>query len=142
MDPSPDKFELYGMHKAFGVTVLLLVTLRILWRFINVTVQSAEGVPTLLQLAAKAGHLFLYIFMLLMPISGVLMSRFGGYNVSVFNLFTIPAAPEKNAKLAGLFHSVHELAALGFVFIISVHILAALYHHYIRKDTTLTRMIK
>jgi cytochrome b561 len=142
MDPSPEKFELYGMHKAFGVTVLLLVTLRILWRFVNVTVHSAKGVPTILQLAAKAGHLFLYIFMLMMPISGVLMSRFGGYPVSVFNLFTIPAAPEKNAKLAGLFHSIHEIAALGFAILILVHILAALYHHYIRKDTTLTRMMK
>ena len=67
------------MHKAFGITMLSLVVIRILWRITNTTVQAAEGVPTILQLAAKAGgHLLLYIFMLVMPISGVLMSRFGG----------------------------------------------------------------
>ena len=54
MDPAPEKFELYGMHKAFGVIVLCLVAIRILWRIINATVQAAEVVPPILQLAAKA----------------------------------------------------------------------------------------
>ncbi len=142
MDPSPEKFELYGMHKAFGVIVLCLVAIRILWRITNATVQAADGIPPILQLAAKAGHLFLYIFMLVMPISGVLMSRFGGYPISVFEIFTIPAASEKSPELAKLFHATHGYAAWGFVILISAHILAALYHHFIRKDNTLVRMIK
>lgn len=142
MDPAPEKFELYGMHKAFGVIVLCLVAIRILWRITNATVQAAEGVPPILQLAAKAGHLLLYIFMLVMPISGVLMSRFSGYPISVFEIFTIPAASEKSPELAKLFHATHGYAAWGFVILISVHILAALYHHFIRKDNTLVRMIK
>ena len=142
MDPAPEKFELYGVHKAFGVTVFMLIILRILWRFTNKTVQAAEGVPPILQLAAKAGHLLLYIFMLTMPISGLLMSRFGGYDISVFNLFTIPAVAEKNIALAGFFHSTHEYAAWGFVILITTNILAHLYHHSVRKDTTLIRMVK
>lgn len=142
MDPAPEKFELYGMHKAFGVIVLCLVAIRILWRITNATVQATEGVPPILQLAAKAGHLLLYIFMLVMPISGVLMSRFGGYPISVFEIFTIPAASEKSPELAKLFHATHGYAAWGFVILITVHILAALYHHFIRKDDTLVRMIK
>lgn len=142
MEPAPEKFELYGMHKAFGVTVFMLIILRILWRLTNSTVKAAEGVPAILQLAAKAGHLLLYVFMLTMPISGVLMSRFGGYDISVFNIFTIPAAAEKNMELAGLFHSTHGYAAWGFVILIVTHILAAFYHHFIRKDNTLIRMIK
>jgi len=142
MDPAPEKFELYGIHKAVGVTVLMLIILRILWRFANKTVQAAEGVPPILQLAAKAGHLLLYIFMLTMPISGIMMSRFGSYDISVFNLFTIPAVTEKNTALASFFHSTHEYAAWGFVILITTHILAALYHHFVRKDTTLIRMVK
>ena len=142
MDPSPEKFELYGMHKAFGVIVLCLIAIRILWRITNATVQATEGVPPILQLAAKAGHLLLYIFMLVMPISGVLMSRFSGYPISIFEIFTIPAASEKSPELAKLFHTTHGYAAWGFVILITVHILAALYHHFIRKDDTLVRMIK
>lgn len=142
MPPSPEKFELYGMHKAFGVTMLSLVVVRILWRITNTTVQATEGVPPILQLAAKAGHLLLYIFMLVMPISGVLMSRFGGYPISVFEIFTIPAASEKSPELAKFFHKTHEYAALGFVILITAHTLAAIYHHFIRKDNTLIRMMK
>ena len=71
MDPAPEKFELYAIHKAFGVTIFMLIMLRILWRFTNKTVQSANGVPAILQLAAKTGHFLLYIFMLMMPISGM-----------------------------------------------------------------------
>lgn len=142
MESSPEKFQLYGMHKAFGVLVLTLVTIRILWRITNTAVQAAEGVPPLLQIAAKAGHLLLYIFMLVMPISGVLMSRFGGYPISVFEIFTIPAASEKSPELATLFHATHGYAAWGFVILISAHILGALYHHFVRKDNTLIRMIK
>ena len=142
MDPAPEKFKLYGIHKAFGVTIFMLIILRILWRFTNKTVQAAEGVPPILQLAAKAGHLLLYIFMLTMPISGVMMSRFGGHDISVFNLFTIPAVAEKNMEIAGFFHSTHGYAAWGFVIVITTHILAALYHHFVRRDNTLIRMVK
>lgn len=141
MDPSPEKFELYSMHKASGILVLSLVTIRVLWRLTNTVVQSTEGAPPILQLSAKTGHLLLYVFMLMMPISGLLMSYFGGYPISVFELFIIPSASEKTIELAKIFHTIHEYAAWGFVTLIIVHILAALYHHFIRKDTTLIRMI-
>lgn len=78
MEPSPDKYELYNMHKSSGVIVLMLVILRLLWRFSNKIVQPPENLPNILKLAAKSGHFMLYVFMLLMPISGVLMSYFGG----------------------------------------------------------------
>lgn len=142
MSPSPEKFELYKMHKAFGVTTLSLVVIRILWRITNINVQAAAGVSTILQWSAQIGHLLLYILMLIMPISGLLMTRFYGYSISVFDIFTIPAASEKNAELAKLFHSIHEYAASGLVILITIHVLAALYHHFILKDNTLTRIIK
>lgn len=142
MAPSAEKFELYKMHKAFGITVLSLIVIRILWRITNTNVQAAEGVPPVLQWAAKIGHLLLYIFMLIMPISGALMTRFAGYPISVFDIFTIPAASEKNLELAKFFHATHEYTALVLVTLITIHVLAALYHHFIRRDNTLTRIIK
>ena len=142
MVSSPEKFELYKMHKAFGIIVLSLVVVRILWRITNTNVQAAAGVSSILQLAARIEHLLLYIFMLIMPISGVLMSRFAGFPVSVFDIFTIPAASEKSPELAKFFHETHQYTAFGLVALITIHILAALYHHFIRRDNTLTRMIK
>ena len=141
MDPSPDKYELYNIHKASGVMVLMLVILRLLWRFSNKIVQPPADLPNILKLAAKSGHLMLYVFMLLMPISGVLMSYFGGYDVSVFGLFVIPSA-DKSPQIAGMFHQIHVLGIWAFIAVIVLHISAALYHHFIRRDNVLIRMIK
>ncbi|HJK86226.1 MAG TPA: cytochrome b [Candidatus Megaira endosymbiont of Nemacystus decipiens] len=141
MDNSPDKYELYAMHKAMGTIALLLVSLRLLWKMLNQKVMPAKGLPSIIILAAQLGHFVLYIFMLLMPASGLLMSLFGGYDVQVFNIFTIESW-EKNSYLSSLFHDVHTTSALMLVAIIALHSLAALYHHFIRKDRTLIRMIK
>jgi cytochrome b561 len=80
--------------------------------------------------------------MLSMPISGILMSYFGGYDVSVFGLFIIPAAIDKFPQLAGLFHQIHVLGIWAFITVIVLHVGAALYHHFIRRDNVLMRMIK
>ena len=80
--------------------------------------------------------------MLIMPISGALMTRFAGYPISVFDIFTIPAASEKNLELAKFFHATHQYTALILVTLITIHVLASLYHHFIRRDNTLTRIIK
>ena len=140
MDSTPEKYELYGMHKAFGVTVLLLVALRIIWKFSNKVVNPPANLPNILKLAAKSGHFLLYVFMLIMPISGILMSRFGGHDISVFGMFIIPAT-KKTPELAGLFHKIHVIGIWAFIVIIVLHIGAAFYHHFIRKDDVLIRML-
>ncbi|MCF8493895.1 MAG: cytochrome b [Rickettsiaceae bacterium] len=141
MEPSPEKFELYGMHKAFGVIVLSLVVLRIIWRLSNKVVLPLADLPNIMKLAAKLGHLLLYIFMLIMPISGVMMSRFGAHDIPVFGLFVIPGL-EKNEELSTLFHTIHVTAIWGFIAMILMHIGAAFYHHFIRKDNVFVRIIK
>lgn len=142
MPSSPEKYELYAMHKSFGIVVLMLIVLRILWRFFNQIVEPPAGLPDTLKLAAKLGHFLLYMFMLLMPVSGVFMSYFGGHNIEVFGLFVIPAAIEKMPQISTLFYQLHVLGIWAFIFLIVVHILAALYHHFIRRDNVLIRMIK
>jgi cytochrome b561 len=142
MPPSVEKYELYGMHKASGVVVFMLIILRLLWRLANETVQPPKNLPQILATAAKIGHFLLYVFMFSMPISGILMSYFSGNNVSVFGIFTIPAAVETAPKIAGFFHSIHVLGVLAFIAVIILHICAALYHHFIRRDNVLMRMIK
>lgn len=142
MEPSPEKYELYGLHKASGVLVLILVTLRILWRFSNKVVQPPADLPNILKLAARSGHFLLYVFMLLMPISGIVMSHFGGHDISVFGLFIIPSAVDKIPQISGLAHEVHVLGIWAFIAIIVIHVGAAFYHHFIRHDNVLMRMIK
>jgi len=141
MEPSADKWELYSMHKATGVVVLSLVSLRFLWRLINVKLDLPADLPSWQKSASRVTHYLLYVFMFLMPISGVLMSVLGGHEVNVFSLFTIPAAEEKSVSLAQFFNNIHGISAFIFVGLISLHIAAGLYHHFVRKDNILNRMI-
>ena len=142
METSANKWELYSMHKATGVIVLSLVSLRFLWRLANIQLDLPADLPSWQKLASRITHYLLYVFMFLMPISGVLMSILGGHEVNVFNLFTIPATAEKNVDLARFFWNIHGISAFTFAGLIGLHISAGLYHHFIRKDNILSRMIK
>ena len=63
MEPSADKWELYSMHKATGVVVLSLVSLRFLWRLINVKLDLPADLPSWQKLASRVTHYLLYVFM-------------------------------------------------------------------------------
>ena len=141
MEPSDDKWKIYDLHKATGVVVLTLVFFRFFWRLINAKVDLPADLPCWQKLASKITHYLLYVFMFLMPISGLLMSRFGGHEVNVFDLFTL-AAFEKNIPVATFFHTTHEFSAWGLSGLIGLHICAGLYHHFIRKDNVFMRMIR
>ncbi len=142
MMPSTEKYELYGMHKAFGTVIFILIILRLIWKFSDKAVEPPKNFPPILTFLAKSGHFLLYVFMLSMPISGILMSYFSGHNVPVFNIFTIPAAASTSSQLAGIFHDIHTIGVLAFIAVIVLHITAALYHHFIRRDGVFMRMIK
>lgn len=141
MDPSQQKSQIYVLHKATGVTVLALVVLRFIWRLINVEVLLPADLPLWQKASARMTHYLLYVCMFLMPISGINMSLFGGHEINVFNIFTIEAF-EKNTFVAGLFYKVHQITAFGLIGLIILHIMAALFHHFIRKDNVLIRMIR
>jgi cytochrome b561 len=141
MENSPDKWQLYGLHKAFGVIVFSLIVLRIFWSLINVSPKLPANTSFIIVILSRLAHFLLYISMILMPFSGIAMSRFGGYPINVFDLFIIPA-DSKNQTLATLFHDIHGITAWTIVVLVSLHALAALYHHFVIRDNVFLRMIK
>lgn len=141
MPPSEQKWDLYAKHKATGVVLLSIILIRIIWRVINVRVQLPQDVPKWQKLAAHANHYILYFLLLLMPSSGILMSLLGGHDINMYGLFTIKSF-EVNKELATIFHSTHVFTAIIISSFIALHFLAAMYHHFIRKDGVLMRMIK
>ena len=138
MPNSEQKFQLINLHKATGVLILLFVLLRLIWKLINITVNI--DIPTWHRLAAKIGHTLLYILMFVMPISGIVMSIVGGRNINIYGIYIIEAVT-KNEQIATAAWIIHSYMAWAFASIISLHILAALYHHFIRKDNVLKSMI-
>jgi cytochrome b561 len=140
LEPSEDKFAIYRIHKATGVIVFALVLFRIIWRLKNITPKLPDSTPDWQKAASKINIRVLYFIMITMPSSGLLMSLFSGREVSVFGLFTIPSL-DKKPKLASLFNEIHDGFAVLLIITVILHISAAFYHHLVRKDNVLRRII-
>lgn len=135
------KFKVYALHKSFGICVLALVFVRILWHVYSRKPGFVDGMKPWEKLAAHAAHIFLYIAMIVMPMTGWLMSSAKGYTVTVFSTFDLPHLIAENKELGKLFAETHELLAYALIAAVAIHIGAALKHHVINKDATLKRML-
>lgn len=138
---SPQKLQLYAWHKWAGVTVFLLVLVRLAWRVTHRPPPLPEHMPRVMQLAAHAGHVLLYALMIAIPLSGWLMSSAKGFQTVWFGVLPIPDLLDKNRELGDLLQTVHLSLNLLFVAVIVGHIGAALKHHFIDRDDVLTRML-
>lgn len=141
LEPTAAIFPLYARHKSFGVVVLVLALIRIGWHLYSKRPALAGTFKPWEKKAAEAGHFFLYVAMLGMPLSGWLMSSAAGRSVSVFGLFTLPDLVTKDEALKDIFKETHEVLAYALIATICVHVLAALKHHFINKDGVLRRML-
>lgn len=137
---SPESLQYILLHKSLGVVVLFLALLMIFWRYVGARPIMPMNMSKFEILAAKVVHFLLYLSMLVMPITGYLMSSLGGYGVSLFG-WKLPNPFVKNEFLAGIFHETHVVTSYVIIAIVVGHILAALYHHFIRKDNVLRRML-
>ncbi|MDF3054439.1 MAG: Cytochrome B561-like protein [Gammaproteobacteria bacterium] len=138
---SLDKLQIYGYHKATGILVLSLVTLRVLWRCFNISPTLAP-MPNWQKISAHSLHIALYVFMFAMPLTGWMMSSAAGIPVSFFGLFVLPDLVSPNPTLLTFFDQTHKTLAFILIGMILLHLLAALKHHFINKDDTLRKMIK
>ncbi|MDR9850042.1 cytochrome b [Herbaspirillum huttiense F1] len=139
-----------NIHWVLGVSIGVLVIPRLIWRWINVEPSPVPG-SALEHLLAKLAHWALYLFMILMPLTGYLNT----YDPTNFGLFIIPAFRE-----TALFHwiattwqltaeqvetpifAIHKFLGDWVVWVVVLlHIAAALFHHRVRKDATLVRML-
>lgn len=142
MEDLPDsiKFTVYGWHKAFGIIVLALVTLRFTWRMITPPPALPETMDKRQILLSKIAHIALYGLMFAMPVIGWMMSSAGGYPVSVFGI-PVPPLAEKNKELMDLMKELHEVGGNLLIVLIVLHLGAAFYHQRILKDGLMARML-
>jgi cytochrome b561 len=137
---SPQKLELYSWHKWSGVTVFLLLWLRLAWRVTHRPPALPETLSAPMRLAAHAGHAALYLLMLAIPLSGWLMSSAKGFQTVWFGVLPIPDLLGRDRELGDLLQQVHKLLNLLLMLTLAGHVLAALWHHFVLKDDTLRRM--
>jgi cytochrome b561 len=135
------KLAVLARHKSFGMTVLMLAVLRLLWRFKNRPPELPAGMSKVERLLAKGTHVIFYVLLFVMPLTGWLMSSAKNYSVSWFGLFTWPDLIGKNEQAFDLLRTTHRSLSWLLFAVAILHILAALKHHFWNKDDVLTRML-
>ncbi|GLZ88196.1 cytochrome b561 [Metapseudomonas resinovorans] len=127
-------------HFMLGLAVFFLVGLRLIGRMMSPT-PAIQPAPASWQNAlAKFMHLALYALMIGAPLAGWLILSAAGKPIPFFGL-ELPALIGPNKELAGQIKELHELAGTAGYWLIGLHAVAALFHHYVSRDNTLVRML-
>jgi cytochrome b561 len=137
---SPDKLRFYSWHKWAGVTIFLLVLLRILWRLMHRPPGPPASIPVWQQRSANLVHFLLYVLMVAVPVSGWLMSSAKGVQTVWFGVLPLPDLLERNRELGDLLANVHQALNYTLAALVIVHVVAALQHHFIERRPFLQRM--
>ncbi len=133
---NPEKILLLKMHMGMGLTILLLMIIRLITRINTAKPADADIGHALLNKMAKAAHHSLYLLVFLMAFSGMATSKMAGLPEIVFDgKGTLPKDFHHVAA-----HEVHEIIGILLVLLIVGHIAAALYHQFVRKDRLFSRM--
>lgn len=129
------------IHKSIGIILFLVVALRIFWRRIDRTPDRLASHSRWEQRIARLAHAFQYLLLLVIMISGYLISTADGRAISVFAWFEVPATLqglEQQEDLAGVVHWFGACILMGLT---ALHIAGAAKHQFIDKDETITRML-
>jgi cytochrome b561 len=132
---------LKSLHYSFGLTVLVLTAVRLALRaFFWSPPTITPPVPPWLAIPAAAAHVALYVLLLAMPVAGWMILSAEGGPIQFFGV-NLPALLPPDKELAEQIEEIHETGGTIGYFLIGAHAAAALFHHYLIKDDTLTRML-
>lgn len=137
--PKEDRLGFFQTHMGVGLVILALMLARLAWRITHPVPALPADLPRWQQIASKATHHGLYLLVILQPVFGLLMTTTSKGNLKAFGLFGTQIAP--NEPLHRIGETLHGLNAWLITILILCHVVAALYHHFIRKDTALKRML-
>lgn len=133
------KLDFYLVHESLGFLVLWLMLLRTGARLTG-TMPPAEGSKPE-RLAAGIVHGLLYVFLVVMPVSGFLATNAHGFPLVWFGLLPVWSPLGKSPDIAWVLSAVHEWSAWILLGLVALHLGAALLHHVIRRDQTLFRIL-
>jgi cytochrome b561 len=132
---------LYHLHRSIGALLIPIVLFRLYWRFTHAVPPLPADVPAIQALAANTTHWLLYLLLLVQPFIGWIATSAYRAPIMFFWMFELPPIwPEDRAFSEALFQ-VHRNLGIAMVVLLGAHIGGALFHHFIRKDRILMRMV-
>jgi cytochrome b561 len=137
---SAEREALMAWHYTIGMSVFFLAWLRLLARLVGKVPAIEPAIPAWQERLAQAMHWMLYAMMFGLPLLGWLTLSAKGAPVPFFGL-ELPPLMGKDEVFRKWFREIHELGGNVGYFLIGLHTVAALYHHYVRRDNTLRLML-
>lgn len=134
--------RLVSLHFSFGVSILFFAVVRLAWRLTHREPAPEDGIPPWQTTSARIVHWLLYLLLLVVPILGWINASWRGMPVSVFWIFNMPEIVQTHAPgwaWTGDFHGL--LANYAILALVGLHVAAALYHYFVRRDHVLQRML-
>src|SRR5580704_654456 len=138
----PWQDQLYNLHRSIGALLIPVIIVRLGYRLTHQPLPLSDEIPPAQRHAARATHWTLYTLLMIQPLIGWAASSAYPAPVIVFGLFDLPPIIGANRLLSDRLVVVHRLMALAIACLVALHIGAALYHHFVRRDAVLMRMIK
>jgi len=139
----PDRPYFYAIHASIGITVLALMFVRFLWWMTNRSPAAPDGVPHWQHVLSRISHGLLYVLTFATLIAGWLVSGTmrQPIDLMLFGVIPVPQLIEGRTyhRLLG---SAHEYFAYALIALVIVHAGAALYHHFVKRNGVLRRMVR
>ena len=138
MDFSEERLTIENIHVAVGISIFYLTILRLIYKTFNPTPNLNNSVFIGQRIIAKLNHVFLYISILMITISGALKKL---YNGEELNMFFFNLEIQDNFDLAEIFYEIHIIGNYTLIGLITLHISAVIIHKIIFKENLLRRII-
>ena len=132
---------LYHLHRSIGAILLPIMLGRLLWRLRHPAPPLPSDIPALQQFAAHATHWALYVLLIVQAMVGWIATSAYRAPILVFWLFELPPIWPVDQPFSEWMFGLHRFLGITIVLVLCAHIGAALYHHFIRRDRVLMRMI-
>ena len=138
-DTKPE--TLINLHLSVGVLILFVAVVRLAWRAAHGEPPPEDGVPPWQMQSARALHWLLYLLLFALPVLGWINASWRGFPVVMFG-FELPKLVATRAPAWRWTGDVHSLLANYLLLsLVGLHVAAALYHYFIRRDRVLQRML-
>jgi len=132
---------LIDLHMSFGALIVVALIVRWLWRIGHPVPLATGDLPHWEQPVARILHALLYLLLAVNPILGWMNASARDWTITVFGLFTLPHVVAPHARIGMLAGDVHTFLAWTLLVLIGLHVAAALFHFFVRRDDVLQRML-
>jgi cytochrome b561 len=132
---------LFDLHRSIGVLLFMLVVVRGAWRLTHPPPPLPDDLSAWQRIASGIVHRLLYAILLIQPIIGWWGTSAFGAPINVFWLFELPPLVSKDEAAAKQILAWHDIVGITFSVTIAIHVSAALFHHFVRRDEVLRRML-